>query len=820
MVSRLKIPREHGDHKDLLYICLTTEIIVAMAPGKILAKAFGIDTEYRAKREPTETIQSAAASVEHLHPYVEQDVTVKEWLQEMAPTRSGVAHYFKSLFPFWSWIFHYNFTWLFGDVIAGVTVGFVVIPQGMAYAILAGLAPQYGLYTSFVGFLLYWAFATSKDITIGTVAVMSTLVGNIILRVRDVHPEFAPEQIARGLAVISGAILLFLGLTRLGWIVEFIPLVAITSFMTGAAFNIAVGQVPGLLGISGINTRESTYKVIINTLKGLPTAKLDAAMGLSALFLLYLIRFFCDFMSKRQPNKKKLWFFLSTLRMAFVIILYILISFLVNRTVTDATKAKFKILGTVPSGFQVHGAPDITTSLLSAIASDIPTTIIVLLIEHISISKSFGRINNYTINPSQELVAIGFTNILGPFLGAYPATGSFSRTAIKSKAGVRTPLAGIFTAIIVLLALYALTSVFFFIPSASLAGIIIHAVGDLITPLNVVYQFWQVSPIDVFIFLGGVLIIIFTEIETGIYFTMLASVALLLLRLALSRGSVLGEAKTYRVTKDTYRDGDHGNGKERGAFIPFDRSDGSNPTINVQSPYPGVIVYRFNENFNYTNSGRLMDELTAYVQHYTRPTELDVNQKLGDRPWNNPGPRRGQKIDLNDSRPTLRAVILDCSAINHVDTTSVQALIDTRNQLDRHAYPEPVEWHLANVKNRWSRRAFSAGGFGYPSHLVLEANPQWKPIYSVATMDSSSDFHKQSAIVASKDLESVAEDIDRISSRSGGAIGSKIKAGGIPGNISPIYGINRPFFHLDVATAVESVIANIEAEGPRKRAAI
>lgn len=220
----------------------------------------------------------------------------------------------------------------------------------MAYAILAQLPPQYGLYTSFVGVILYWAFATSKDITIGTVAVMSTLVGNIIVRIRLDHPEFSPDQIARALAVVAGSVLLFIGLTRLGWVVEFIPLVAISSFMTGAAINIAVGQVPGLLGISGINTRESTYKVVINTLKALPNAKLDSAMGVSALVMLYIIRSFCNFMAERQPTKKKMWFFIGTLRMAFVIVLYILISFLVNRTVTDASKAAFKILGPVPSG--------------------------------------------------------------------------------------------------------------------------------------------------------------------------------------------------------------------------------------------------------------------------------------------------------------------------------------------------------------------------------------------------------------------------------------------------------------------------------------
>jgi sodium-independent sulfate anion transporter 11 len=179
---------------------------------------------------------------------------------------------------------------------------------------------------------------------------MSTIVGNITIDVQKTHPDLAAETIARALALISGAVLLFLGLIRFGFIVEFIPLVAIGSFMTGSALNIAAGQVPNLMGISGVNTRDPTYLVIINTLKNLPTTKLDAAMGLTALFGLYFIRWFCGLMGRRYPNRQKTWFFISTLRMAFVVIVYILVSWLVNRNVSSASKAKFKILGTVPSG--------------------------------------------------------------------------------------------------------------------------------------------------------------------------------------------------------------------------------------------------------------------------------------------------------------------------------------------------------------------------------------------------------------------------------------------------------------------------------------
>lgn len=181
----------------------------------------------------------------------------------------------------------------------------------MAYALLAKLPPEYGLYTSFVGFILYWAFATSKDITIGTVAVMSTIVGNIVTKIQEKDPGIDAVDIARALSVIAGSVLLFLGLTRLGRIVELIPLVAITSFMTGAAISIGAGQVPAMMGISGVNTRGATYRVIIDTLKGLGRTKLDAAMGLSALVMLYSIRFVCNFMSRKQPSKQKLWFFVS-----------------------------------------------------------------------------------------------------------------------------------------------------------------------------------------------------------------------------------------------------------------------------------------------------------------------------------------------------------------------------------------------------------------------------------------------------------------------------------------------------------------------------
>ena len=298
----------------------------------------------------------------------------------------------------------------------------------MAYAKLAQLDPQFGLYSSFVGVMLYWCasdlilsafiqfcpgdltfhsqltptpsprpvpqpvhahrfFATSKDITIGPVAVMSLLVGDIVDQAAEKAPEYAGHVVASALAVIVGAIVFGIGILRLGFIVDFIPLPAIAAFMTGSAINIAVGQFPTMMGITGFSTRESTYKVFINILKHLGRSNLNAAMGVPALFALYAIRAFCNQMARRKPHQQKMWFFISTLRTAFIILLFTMVSWLVNKD--HRSKPRFSILKDVPRGFQNMAVPTVHSDIISSFAGNIPVACIVLLIEHIA-SESIG----------------------------------------------------------------------------------------------------------------------------------------------------------------------------------------------------------------------------------------------------------------------------------------------------------------------------------------------------------------------------------------------------------------------------------------------
>ncbi|TVY37426.1 Sulfate permease [Lachnellula occidentalis] len=822
-----------------------------MAASKVargLAKGLGIKLEYRDELQLKDEIRRGESvfSSQTADTYVEEEPRSAEWIADVLPNGHDLATYARSLFPFTHWIGRYNLQWLAGDLVAGITIGAVVVPQGMAYASLAGLPVQYGLYTSFMGVLIYWFFATSKDITIGPVAVMSTLVGNIVAKAKTSHPHIEGHVIASCLAVISGAIIVTIGLLRLGRIVDLIPLVSISAFMTGSALNIATGQLPTLMGISGFNTRDASYLVLIHTLQGLPRTTLDAAMGLTALAMLYLIRSACKFAAKRYPKHQKAIFFVSTLRTVFVILLYTMISWLANRH--HRKHHVFKILGTVPRGFKAAHVPTVNKSIIEIFASDLPATVIVLLIEHIAISKSFGRVNNYIINPSQEMVAIGITNLLGPFLGAYPATGSFSRTAIKSKAGVRTPFAGVITAAIVLLAIYALPAVFYYIPNASLAAVIIHAVGDLITPPNTVYQFWRVSPLEVPIFFAGVFVTIFSSIENGIYTTIAASFAILMVRILWAKGRFLGKVKVHSVVGDKIigdasrpllsgdnnsfakSGGSHDDISTRNIFLPIDHSDGSNPDIEIQAPYPGVFMYRFNEGFNYPNANQYLDQLTNHIFATTRRTNMDSYPRPGDRPWNDPGPRHGKPAVDHTDRPILKAIILDFSAVNNVDITSVQQLIDVRNQLDRYTSPSVVDWHFTSLNNRWTKRALVSAGFGYPTVFPGDAAiSRWKPIFSVAEIGGSdSAANSAEATLSEKELkeqrirelqrpthsDDIALDGARGDSSSGLSSGD-LKEAAMRGELhygraAVVHGLNRPLFHIDLTSALQSAIANVK----------
>ena len=310
----------------------------------------GIDPSERYRNCPPDLRSKAADAAPAATLHLESEPTVAEWLRGLRPTPRGGVRYVRGLFPSAAWLTRYNFRWLFADCIAGLTIGFVIVPQAMAYALLARLSPEYGLYTSFVGAAMYWLFGTSKDIVIGTTAVGSLLVGQVVTKVMDEKPGvYSAEEVAKGLSILSGSVLLFLGLFRLGWLIEFIPYIPVSAFVCGASITVMSTQFPVLMGIPDINTREAPYQVIISSLKNLGNTQLDASIGLTCLALLFFLRDYFAYLERRQPSRKRLWSTLSSLRQVFAMLLYTLISYLVHRNVPEG-ESKFRIVGTIESG--------------------------------------------------------------------------------------------------------------------------------------------------------------------------------------------------------------------------------------------------------------------------------------------------------------------------------------------------------------------------------------------------------------------------------------------------------------------------------------
>ncbi|PIL23773.1 transporter [Ganoderma sinense ZZ0214-1] len=730
----------------------------------------------------------------------DEDVPVispRDWAGNIArdPVQQAIA-YVTSLFPIFGWITRYNLGWFSGDIIAGLTVGIVLVPQSMSYAQIATLPAEYGLYSSFVGVLVYCFFATSKDVSIGPVAVMSLTVSQIIKYINEAHPDkWDGPQIATTVAFICGFIVLGIGLLHLGWLVEFIPAPAVSGFMTGSALNIVSGQLPGLMGISGFDTRAATYKVFINTLKHLPKAKLDAAFGITGLASLYIIRWACVRLSHRYPSRARWFFFFSVFRNAFIIVVLTIASWLYCRRHGGNGKYPIKILQNVPRGFKHIGQPQIDPELVKALAPQLPVATIILFLEHIAISKSFGRVNGYKINPNQELIAIGVTNTIGTIFGAYPATGSFSRSALQSKSGARSPASGLFSAVVVIVALYGLTPAFFWIPTAALSAVIIHAVADLVASPKQVYSFWRVSPVEFVIWFASVLVTVFATIEDGIYTSIAASLALLLVRVARPRGHFLGRVTLHNTKESSSRD----------VYIPMQPNKFlMNPQVKVYPPSPGVVVYRFEESFLYPNSSLVNDAIVDYVKESTKRGQDMSGVKAGDRPWNDPGKNSDLEAEENAAKPIIHAVVLDFSAVSHIDTTGVQGLIDTRAEVERWA-DRPIEFHFATILSPWIRRALIAGGFGVRgSAMSTHFHEEIAPVTRYHDQYIADPEHTEPIDAVSRTADPEAGvsvvPVSAISARSS----SEQTVQSLPSESALMMLPDTPFFHLDLAAAVKA----------------
>ncbi|KAJ3121440.1 hypothetical protein HK098_003668 [Nowakowskiella sp. JEL0407] len=608
--------------------------------------------------------------------------------------------YVVSIFPLFQWIRRYNLTWFTGDIIAAVTVGLLILPQALAQAKIATLPPEYGLYTGFVGLVVYSFFATSKDATLGPTAVLSLLTSQLLASANtdangaDIFPK---TTFAISLAFMTGVYQLIIGFLRIGFLANYIPSTVIQGFTTGAAVTIVIQQVPSLLGISGIETnKQPIYLAFRDILVNLYKTKVDAALGLTSLLILIVFK-----VLKANFGKRYRWlYWLGLASNGIVLVVYLLISFAIVKSNKD--KAPFAIVGNIPPGFKQPQQPYLGTDLLSRVWIPAFTSTLISIIEQVGIAKAFGKKFGYTrnINASQEIIAVGLTNFVGSFLSAYPATGSFSRSAVKAASGVRTPIAGLFCSVIVVIGLYGLTGAFYYIPSSVLAAIIISAISELISTYSTFVEFWNVAFADFFVFIFAIIVTIFGGIETGIYTSVGLSAFIVLLRLSRPRVFALTKSKETSGAIST---------TSFGANSEFVIDEDEENVLNE-----GVLVVRFSESIEYPNStyvgARLLQLTTEHTKYGGKPRKPadrlwfdDTEEKAASRAETVKAEKdESSKLDETKSDNILTAVVFDFSAVNVFDQAGFSIFRETRDELSRYA-GRPVYFYFAHVKSHIKR---------------------------------------------------------------------------------------------------------------------
>jgi SulP family sulfate permease len=509
-------------------------------------------------------------------------------------------------FPILDWGRRYDRATAASDLLAAVIVTIMLIPQSLAYAMLAGLPPQVGLYASIAPLLAYAIFGTSRTLAVGPVAVVSLMTA---AAASNVAAQGTPEYLGAAvvLALLSGVFLLLLGVFRLGFLANFLSHPVISGFITASGLLIAISQLKHLLGVSAEG--DTAIELVGGLVQqagqfNLPTA----VIGVAGLAFLFWVR------KGLQPLLERLGL---PPRPAGMIAKAGPVVVVAASTLAvwglGLEQAGVRTVGEIPSGLPSLALPAFELSAWLALAGPAALLSIVGFVESVSVAQTLAAKRRQRIDPDQELVALGASNLGSAFSGGFPVTGGFARSVVNFDAGAETPAAGAYTAVGIAVATLFLTPLIRDLPTATLAATIIVAVLSLVD-LKALSRTWRYSRADFAAMAATILLTLSMGVEAGIVAGVGLSLALYLYRGSKPHVAIVGQVPGTEHFRNVLRH-------------------------EVQT-VPGIVTLRVDESLFFANARYLED--TVY--------ELVAEDK------------------------TIRHLVLMCSAVNEVDASALESL--------------------------------------------------------------------------------------------------------------------------------------------------
>ncbi len=438
------------------------------------------------------------------------------------------------IFPISQWLSEYKKEDLVGDLLAGLIVTIMLVPQSMAYAMLAGLPPQVGLYASILPLIIYAIFGSSRVLAVGPVAMVSLLT---LSGVGAIAQAGTAEFIALALilALMTGVIQLFMGIARLGFLVNFLSHPVLVGFTSAAALVIGFSQLKHIFGIQ-VARAEHPYQLFINIINNISATHLiTLSIGIGSILIL---TYFKKFLKRNLKSLKFSDVISETLSKTGALVVVFVSTILVWSFGLDSVSG-VKIVGEIPAGLPPITIPSIEATQIAAL---FPIAMIISLVgfmESISIATTLASKRRQKIDANQELIALGTANIGASVTGGYPVTGGLSRSVVNFSAGANTNLASIITAVLIALTVLLFTPLFYYLPRATLAAIVIVAVASLFD-FKSFRHIWAYSKTDALALLTTFFGVLIFNIEIGIGIGIATALLLHLYRTSKPHVAVVG----------------------------------------------------------------------------------------------------------------------------------------------------------------------------------------------------------------------------------------------------------------------------------------